>query len=386
MNPLEKLIAARAEKLAEMKAFNDANPEMDNKTTADFNKLKAAFEKLTRDIEIENTTNTLRSQTDNLIPQGSIDEVAAQSDYIKAFVNMLQGRQTVEDSLLLAQNAVHTGTDTEGGFLVPEEWTKDIFETLKDDSNIRQFITVKQTKTTTNIPIDGDDLEFEWLDELEEYPELQPNFGKKQLGAHKAGGVVLISREELFDSPHKVQQLVTNKLRRGITNGDDKAFLIGTGTGQPKGIVTAATREVVTTGGGISYQNLVKMKYKVEPQYRSKARWRCSDAFLEAVENMLDGNGRPIFIQGSIANGTPSTLLGFPIDADNKLDNEIAVGKVPALFGDFKTYVGADRGSIYIQVLREKYATKGAIGVLADKRTDGDLATDVGMAKLKIGA
>ncbi|PHR57280.1 MAG: phage major capsid protein [Arcobacter sp.] len=385
MNLLE-LINARAEKLTQMKAFNNENPTMDDATLGKYNALNNEFQQLNRQVSLAEAENILADQVDPLLNGGNLDEAAAQSDYIGAFVNMLQGRQSVEDSLLLAENAVHTGVDSEGGFLVPEEWTKNIFETLKDDSDIRKHITIKQTKTTTNMPIDGDDIEFAWLAELADYPELQPTFGMKQLGAHKAGGVVLISREEIFDSVYNVQKIIENKMRRGITNADDKAFVTGSGTDRPTGIVTATTQEVVTAALGISYKNLVSMKYKVPPQHRKHARWRASDAFLEAVENMLDGNGRPIFTEGSIAKGTPSTLLGFPIDADNNLDNTIALGKTPALFGNFKAYVGADRGMLYVQILREKYATKGAIGILVDKRTDGDLADVKAMAKLTIGA
>lgn len=385
MNLLE-LINARAEKLNEMQTLNDAHPTMDDATLGKYNALNNEFKQLNRQVSLAEAQAVLADQVDPLLPTGNIEEAAAQSDYIGAFVNMLQGRQTVEDSLLLAENAVHTGTNTEGGFLVPEEWTKNIFETLKDDSDIRKHITIKQTKTTTNMPIDGDDIEFAWLAELADYPELQPTFGSKQLGAHKAGGVVLISREEIFDSPYNVQKIIENKMRRGITNADDKAFVVGSGVDRPTGMVTATTQQVLTTALGISYKNLVSMKYAVPPQHRKHSRWRASDAFLEAVENMLDGNGRPIFIEGSIAKGTPSTLLGFPIDPDNNLDNTIALNTIPALFGNFKAYVGADRGKLYVQILREKYATKGAIGVLVDKRTDGNLADAKAMAKLKIGA
>lgn len=396
---LKKLLAQRNAKQVDMQKLLDAAKGEERSLTGDeatsYDSLEKEYDSISADIkrtekQIERERELDESQRrfvgggnpgDNDVD----DEQKQREAYAGAFVRMLKNKATSEDIGVLDSRAVNTGTDTQGGYLVPEEWTESIWEKLVDESDIRSDITIMQTKTTTNIPIDGDELEFAWLDELEEYPELQPTFGTKQLGAHKAGGVVLISREILKDSPYAIATHVQKKMIRGITNGDDKAFVNGDGTDRPKGIVAATTQEVITAAaGGIGYADLVDMKYAVPPAHRKRAKWRASDAFLKAVEKLVDGDGKPIFTEGSISKGTPSTLLGYPIEPDNNFDNALTTGKYPAVFGNFKSYVGADRGDIYVQILREKYATKGAIGILVDKRTDGDLADTEALAKLKI--
>ena len=98
---------------------------------------------------------------------------------------------------------------------------------------------------------------------------------------------------------------------------------------------------------------------------------KCYDYLIDCKWNIVsvDGNGTKIW-QPSIVEGTPDMLLGHPVDYDDNLSGE-AAGEIPAMFGDFSYYNIGDRGDIYIQVLREKYADKGAIGILVDKRTDG---------------
>ncbi len=399
-----ELLALRATKYKRMQEIfalartEKRNINDDEKT--EYDALKAEFDKLSEDMQrvkdLEDAERQMQEPQRKPLtgggarggftppgqnPNQTEEEKRAYSD---SFVSLLRGRATADDWDRLNQRALNTGVDTEGGYLVPETWTANIFEGLKEESNIRDDITIIQTTSTTNIPLDGDDIEFEDLEELEDYPVLQPNFGNKKLGAFKKGGIVLVSRELLNDSAYAVQQMVESKMRRGIARGDDRGFIRGTGVNKTTGLLTATTQEVETIDAGITYQDLVNMKYKVPAEYRNGAKWRVSDAFLKAVEGLVDANGKPIFNQGDITKGTPSSLLGYPIAEDNLLDNDITSGKYPALFGNFKFYVGADRGEIYIQVLREAYASKGAIGILVDKRTDGNLADTKAMAKLKI--
>ena len=400
---LTELLALRAtkhkrmEEIFSLASTEKRNINADEKT--EYDALRAEFKSLSEDIqrvkEFEEQQRELNAPQRKPLftPPGQkqenreeeSDESKNKKRYTTAFVHLLRGRATADDYVELNQRALNTGTNSEGGYLVPEEWTANIFESLVEHSTIRDDITIIQTSSTLNIPLDGDEIEFADLEELEEYPLLQPNFGKKQLGAFKKGGIVLISRELLKDSPYQVQTLVEKKMRRGIARGDDKSFIRGTGNTNPTGLLAATTQEVVTIATGIAYQDLVNLKYKVEAEYRVGAKWRVSDAFLKAVDSLVDANGKPIYTEGSITLGTPSSLLGYPVVADNLLDNEITAGKYPALFGNFKSYVGADRGDIYVQILREAYASKGAIGILVDKRTDGNLADEKAMAKLKIG-
>ena len=103
-----------------------------------------------------------------------------------------------------------------------------------------------------------------------------------------------------------------------------------------------------------------------------------------AVENLTDGNGVKVW-QPSVVAGTPDMLLGHPVDYDENLGG-VAAGEIPAVFGDFSYYSIGDRGEIYIQVLREKYAQKGAIGILVDKRTDGKLTNTDAVKTFKMAA
>jgi len=354
-----------------------------------FDQLEKEYDALTRDIDRlgkqEQRAVSQQSMATAPVIAGDMQNTRDDGgEYEAAYVRFLQQRATADDIHLLSTRALNTGVGSEGGYLVPEEWANEIFEKLDKVSDIRQDISIIRTSSTHNIPVDGDDIEFEWLDELEEYPELQPDFGTAKIGAKKAGGVVLISRELLADSAYDVKAHVIKKMVSGIQKSEHRAFVQGDGVKAPKGLMNAITNIVDSEATGISYNDLVNMKYAVPAQYRPTSKWRVSDAFLKAIDGMVDGNGRPIFVEGSIANGTPSTLLGYAVSYEPYLDDSIETDKKVAMFGNFKSYIGADRGEIYTQVLVEKYATKGAIGVVVDKRSDAALLDAEAIAILKI--
>ena len=59
---LQEMIAARAAKLADMKALNEANPTMDETVQASYDALHAEFTKLNRDVEIAKTYAKLEEE------------------------------------------------------------------------------------------------------------------------------------------------------------------------------------------------------------------------------------------------------------------------------------------------------------------------------------
>ena len=318
---------------------------------------------------------------------GSDNKKEHERAYEDAFVNFLRGKTTNDDFTLLNQRAQSIGVDAKGGYLVPESWESTILALLTDISTIRKDITVRRTTSTTNIPVDTDEIELGWVDELADYPLVDNEFGKKQLGAHKLGGIVLLSREVIADAAADIQDYVTNKLSRGIAVAEAKAFVSGDGSGKPRGITLDAQTGVTTAAAGtITRGDIVDMVFSVPAEFRAWAKWRVSDAFAKAVVNLVDSNGRPLWYDGDMRNGAPASLMGYPVEITNDVDNDLSAGKTPALFGNFKNYVAADRGRIYIQVLRERYADKGAIGVLIDKRVDGRLVSDKAIKKFTMGS
>lgn len=378
---------------AMLKVAKDEKRSFSEAEEKEYDELEMRHDTIRKQIEreekIEEAKRALTQEVNTPLVPGSTlsDHKEQERSYEDAFSNFLRGKTTSADYDMLNQRAQQEGVDSKGGFLVPDSWTNAILAMLPEVSTIRNDITVRRTKSTVNIPTDTDEISMAWIDELGDYPLVDQNFGNKQLSAYKMGGIVLLSREVIADNTYDLQNYIVGKLSRGIAATEAAAFVKGDGVKKPRGIVLDANVGKTTAAAGtITRSDLVDMVFSVPAEYRAGAKWRVSDAFAKACVNLVDANGRPLWYDGDMRNGVPASLIGYPVEITNDLDNDLSAAKVPALFGNFKTYVAADRGGIYIQTLRERYADKGAIGVLVDKRVDGMLTNADAIKKLVMGA
>lgn len=308
-----------------------------------------------------------------------------ENEYKRAFLNYINGRANAKDKELLEQRAIISGVDKQGGYLVPKEFQTQILEKLQEQTAVRAYATTIKTQSERLIPIGIDTPEFGWIDELGTYPETSvSDFGQVKLGAHKTGGVIVVSREILQDAFIDVEKYIIDKMVKGIANTEDKAFINGDGNKKPTGLITSASVGVIAAStSAITVAELIKLKYSVPASYRKNAVWVISDSFASAVENLLDKDGYRIW-QPSMSENTPDRLLGYPVVYDKNMDG-LEAGKIPALFGDLSFYTIADRGEIFVQVLKETEAKRGAIGILVDKRVDGILTDTNAVKTLKMG-
>ena len=77
-----------------------------------------------------------------------------------------------------------------------------------------------------------------------------------------------------------------------------------------------------------------------------------------AAKIKKDGEGQYIW-QGSVENGQPDRLLGFPTNMSEYAPNTFATGKYVGILGDFKNgYMIADGDAISVQVLKRTLRRK----------------------------
>lgn len=392
----EQLIAQRNARNESMKAILAGVAErgesgLSAEEATKYDGFEKEFDDLTRQIErLENQEkreNYLNEPSSKPVRSSGNDDTPSDAEeYKNAFVRMIANRATSADIQVLEQRAVQIdGDGSQGGYLVPEDFQTTILEKLDEETVLRNYATVTRTTSERSIPVGADTPTFGWIDELGTYPEVDITFGQVKIGAHKTGGIVLVSREVIADSSTNIESYVTDKMVKGLSKTESLAFMSGNGVKKPTGITTTATVGVTSLSAtAILVSELTSMKYSVKRAYRKKAKWLISDAFAKAIENLVDGNGTKIW-QPSIVEGTPDMLLGHPVDYDDNLGG-VTAGEIPAMFGDFSYYNIGDRGDIYIQVLREKYADKGAIGILVDKRTDGKLLDTNAVKTFKMAA
>ena len=304
----------------------------------------------------------------------------ASNAYREDFGRHLRGKQPVH-------NVLSEDTDADGGYLVPEEFERQIIAGLDEANVIRSLAKVITTGSERKIPVAASHSTAQWTAENAAYTESNPTFDQKQIDAFKLTDLIRVSTELLQDSAFDLESYISAEFARAFGIAEEQAFCVGTGTGQPTGIFTANGGTVGVTAAAnnaITADELISLVYALKSPYRRNAKFLMNDATVSVIRKLKDLNGAYLW-QPSVQAGEPDRLLGYELYTSPYVPT-IAAGALTVAFGDFKNYWIADRSGRTVQRLNELYATNGQIGYVATERVDGKVILLDGIQLLKMKA
>ena len=385
MNKILELREKRAKLWEDTKAFLDSrrneNDLLSAEDTATYEKMEADVLSLGKEIErlerqaaldLELSKPTTAAITNKPNQYAGSEKVGRASDeYKAAFWKAMKNKNSYE-----IQNALQVGTDSEGGYLVPDEFERTLIEALQEENVFRQLANVIMTSSgDKKIPVVAAKGSASWVDEEGVIPESDDVFGQVSIGAYKLATMIKVSEELLNDSVFNLEQYIAKEFAKRIGSKEEEAFFVGDGTGKPTGIFNA------TGGGGvgvttasasaITMDELMDLFYSLKSPYRKNAVFITNDATIKNIRKLKDGNGQYLW-QPSLTAGQPDTLLNRPLKTSAYVPVIGSAAKTIA-FGDFSYYWVADRQGRAFQRLNELYAATGQVGFKATQRVDGKL-------------
>ena len=340
------------------------------KTIVDLGK---EIQRLERQAEIEAEMN--KATSDPVLGKPAAPTVTektgtASDAYKTAFWNSVRNRNYID-----VRNDLQVGTDTEGGYLVPDEYEKKLISALEEENVFRPLATKIQTSSgDRKIPVITQKGEASWMEEEEAYSLSDDAFGQIALSAYKVGTAIKISEELLNDSVFDLPSYIAKEFARRIGAKEEEAFFIGDGKGKPTGIFNAtggAEDGTSTTGTSITFDDVMELFYSLRSPYRKKAVWVLNDSTVKALRKLKDNTGNYIW-NPSVQAGVPDTILNRPYKTSSYVP-EIKAGNKCMAFGDFSYYWVADRQGRSFKRLNELFAMTGQVGFLASQRLDGKL-------------
>ena len=287
----------------------------------------------------------------------------------------------------LVHNVLSEGVQADGGYLVPEEFERQIVMGLDEANVVRGLAKVITTSAERKIPVAATHSEAKWTAENGAYTESDPSFDQKTIDAFKLTDLVKVSIELLQDSMFDLESYIANEFARAFGIAEEEAFCVGTGTGQPTGIFTANGGQVSVTAASstaVTADELISLVYALKSPYRRNSKFIANDATISAIRKLKDGNGVYLW-QPSLQAGEPDKLLGYDLYTSPYVP-QMEAGAFSVAFGDFKNYWIADRSGRTVQRLNELYITNGQVGFVATERVDVKVILPEGIKLLKMTA
>ena len=382
----QDLVTKRANLWNAMNSFLDSHRNTDGvlsvEDDAKYADMEKEFDSLTREINrldrkdaIENELNKPVNTPIVTKPVNGDEEDKpgrGSKNYKKSFWNAMRSKTIRPD----VQDALQVGTDSEGGYLVPDEFEKTLIEALEEENIFRKLATVIKTSSgDRKIPVVASKGSASWVDEEGLIPESDDSFGQVSIGAYKLGTLIKVSNELLNDSVFNLEAYISKEFGRRCGAKEEEAFFNGNGTGKPTGILDATYGAItgVTTDAvdKITADEIIDLFYSLKAPYRKRAVWVLNDSTVKAIRKLKDGNGNYLW-QPALTEGTPDTILGRPVYTSAYMPS-IAAGARTVIFGDLSYYWVADRQGRTFKKLSELYATTDQTGFMATQRVDGKL-------------
>lgn len=315
--------------------IEEANAAMDELEAEN----KAAFEE-PKPVKVENKAleNKQPEEVENLEKVEEVKDVkdVAGSNYEEVFAKIMLDRDlNANDKQIFEKvnNAAYTHEVKTQGILIPETTVAGIMEMVSEQypfyGSIRKLNVTGILKFKKHTGITQGDASF--VAESTAAEDEKNTFAEVQLNGFELAKLVRVSFKLDAMSISEFLPFIQKEIadRIGVALGT-KVFT-GTGTGEPKGLLTelkaeASTPQIVEYDAATipTYTNLTQLMTKVHPTYVSGAKiYANNNTIWLKLANIVDGENRPVFIPDATSGGV-GRLFGYTVVMDGGLaDGEI---------------------------------------------------------------
>lgn len=348
--------------------------------------------------DLENSTgrvaddNEKRRVDPNPTPTPQVDPTEVYQRSFNSYLKRgFQGMNPDEYRALSADNMA------EGGYVIaPQQFVNSLIKAVDDMVFIRQLATKHSLTSAASLGVpslDNDPADADWTSELATGSEDSTmSFGKRELEPKPLAKRIKVSNKLLQRSSMGVDALVQDRLRYKFGITEEKAYLTGSGSGQPLGIFTANANGISTSRDkafaattAFDADALIDTYYHVKGPYRNTGVWGFHRDGIREIRQ-LKGSDNNYLWQPGLRGGEPDTLLGRPIYESEYIPNTYTAGLYAGFFGDVRFYHIAEVSNVSIQRLVELYAETNQVGFIGRRELDGMPVLEEAFARIKMAA
>ncbi len=247
--------------------------------------------------------------------------------------------------------------------------------------------TKYNVKGTLSIPYypleDENDIAVGYHEEFTELTSNAGKFGSIDLKGFLAGALTLVSKSLINNSQFDIVSFVIDHMAYSIARWVEGELLNGTdskvdGLSKVKNVITAATSNAITA------DELIDLQSAIKDAFQQNAIWIMSSKTRTAIRKLKDQNGRYL-LQDDATSAFGNMLLGKPVYVSDNM-KDMTASTTAIYYGDMSGLAVKITEEMEVQVLREKYATQHAVGVVAWMEFDSKVENEQKIAVLKMGA
>ena len=306
----------------------------------------------------------LRKKLMEVMTMNNYTNLTADNTYSREFWNAMRGNKGAEAKLDAGRES------TTGTYSLPDATQAGFAKELEKQSIFRSLATViKAYRGDYRILAkDSDDIAA-WVTEGGEIPVFQGigDFTQHEVGSHKLANIVRLDSDFVCDASFSFEDYLVSRLARNFGFAEEDAFVNGTGTNMPTGILdTAAGAMTGVTTAAITADDIITLFFSVDKEYRKNAVWMMNDSTALHLRTLKDSAGNYLW------RSTDDTILSHKVVISNYMPNPDS-GKSPVIFGDMSYYWIIERKPLTVRPLVEKYAVYNQIAYLSFEFLDAKL-------------
>ena len=282
-------------------------------------------------------------------------------------------------------------TKTANGAVIPTTIADKIIKMVYNICPILEKSSKYNVKGKLVIPFYDETSHAITVNYASEFEELSSDVGafdKIELDGFLAGSLTLISRSLINNAQFNIVDFVVERMAYGIKRFIEDQLLNGyAGTGADAGVTGLSTLTNSLTAAAadaITANEVVQLHDKIKDDFQANAIWIMSPATRTALRTLKSTTGYYL-LNDDISTPFGSTLLGKPVYVSDNMP-DMAAGKTAIYYGDMRGLATKFSEDMTVEVLREKYATQHAVGVVGWLEFDSKVEDAQKIAKLVMHA
>ena len=374
MNKLKKLNEQRAEQQRVMdELINSADSENRALTADEIAKFDAAEAAIKA---IDETISREERARKDVISRGGNTEMEERA---------ARDSQMFSDYVLGRVTEMRTGEQNVSMAIIPTTIAHEIIKEVKDRCPILEGAKIYRTKGKLKIPVWGKantthNISVGYQSEFTELTADAGKFDSVDLDGYLAGALVLLGRSVSNNADFNVTDFIVDEIAEQMAYFIEGECLKGSGSSAATGALSTTTSMTAASATAVTADELITLQAKVKQRYQRNACWTMHPDTFTAIKKLKDGQNRYL-LQDDFSGEFPYRLLGKPVYLSDNMPAMAASSKA-ILYGDYSGLSVNIREDISIEVLREKYATQHAIGVVGWFEFDAKVSDNRRLATL----